>query len=153
MEEQVAQLDRGEAIERALADYSAIIVVPDLNTACDVANTFASEHVQIITANDDAVLAKIAHAGAIFVGHYAAESMGDYSAGPSHVLPTAGTARFSSPLGVYDFQKRSSIIKCSQKGAARLGETASVLAREEGLIAHALSAECRINGRLPASKT
>ena len=90
------------------------------------------------------MLGKIRHAGAIFLGKYSSEAVGDYSAGPSHVLPTAGTARFSSPLGVYDFQKRSSLIGCSEKGARMLGVTANTLAREEGLSAHALSARFRI---------
>jgi len=95
-------------------------------------------------ADPEAWLAGIRHAGAIFMGRYTAESIGDYCAGPNHVLPTSGTARFSSPLGVYDFQKRSSLIFCSEKGAAELGKTASVLARGESLTAHAQSAEYRM---------
>jgi histidinol dehydrogenase len=151
--ERLPSMERSDIIAKSLIQRGALIKTRNLQEAIAISNQIAPEHLELALQDPESVLEDIRHAGAIFVGHYAAESMGDYSAGPSHVLPTAGTARFSSPLGVYDFQKRSSIIKCSQKGAARLGETASVLAREEGLIAHALSAECRINGRLPASKT
>ncbi|MCG8324320.1 MAG: histidinol dehydrogenase, partial [Thiotrichales bacterium] len=102
------------------------------------------EHLELAVSDPDRLLAGIRHAGAIFIGHYAAEVLGDYCAGPNHVLPTARTARFSSPLGVYDFQKRSSLIRCTGPSAAGLAATASVLARGEGLTAHARSAEYRL---------
>jgi histidinol dehydrogenase len=107
-------------------------------------NQIAPEHLELAVADPQALAAKIRHAGAIFMGSYTAEVLGDYCAGPNHVLPTARTARFSSPLGVYDFQKRSSLIQCSERAAQRLGQTASVLARAEGLTAHARSAEYRL---------
>ena len=109
-------------------------------------NRIAPEHLELSVADPESLLGDIRHAGAIFMGRYTAEALGDYCAGPNHVLPTSGTARFSSPLGVYDFQKRSSIVSCSAAGAATLGRTASVLARGEGLVAHAVSAEARIPG-------
>ncbi len=108
-------------------------------------NRIAPEHLELSVADPDAWLPEVRHAGAIFMGRYTAEALGDYCAGPNHVLPTSGTARFSSPLGVYDFQKRSSIIHCSAEGAAALGRTASVLARGEALTAHARSAENRFD--------
>jgi histidinol dehydrogenase len=104
----------------------------------------APEHLELAVADPRALLPHIRHAGAIFLGRYSSEALGDYCAGPNHVLPTAGCARFSSPLGVYDFQKRSSVIGISRAGAARLGRIAAVLARGEGLEAHAASAECRM---------
>jgi len=109
-----------------------------------VANRIAPEHLELSVADPEAWLPQIRHAGAIFMGRHTSEALGDYCAGPNHVLPTSGTARFSSPLGVYDFQKRSSIIYCSEQGASQLGKTASVLARGESLTAHARSAEYRI---------
>jgi len=109
----------------------------------DVANFIAPEHLELSLENPEAMAKQIRHAGAIFMGRYTAEAMGDYCAGPNHVLPTSRTARFSSPLGVYDFQKRSSLIMASPQGAASMAETASVLARGEGLTAHARSAEYR----------
>ena len=111
-----------------------------------MSNRIAPEHLELSVEDPDVMLPKIRHAGAIFMGRYTAEALGDYCAGPNHVLPTSGTARFSSPLGVYDFQKRSSIIKFSADGASEMGKVASVLARGEGLTAHARSAEYRIKG-------
>ncbi len=137
-------MERSEIIERSLADRAALIVVRDMEEAIAVANTIAPEHLELSVADPQALVGKIRHAGAIFMGRYTAEAVGDYCAGPNHVLPTSRTARFSSPLGVYDFQKRSSLIMCSAAGASSLGRTASVLARGEGLTAHARSAEYRI---------
>src|SRR6185436_4230606 len=123
-----------------------LIRVRDLDEACRIANRIAPEHLELAVADPEALLPKIRHAGAIFLGHHASESIGDYCAGPNHVLPTSRTARFSSPLGVYDFQKRSSIIAISPAGARSLGRVASTLARAEGLEAHARSAELRLEG-------
>jgi len=109
-----------------------------------VINEIAPEHLELSVADPEALLPHIRHAGAIFMGRYTAEAIGDYCAGPNHVLPTSGTARFSSPLGVYDFQKRSSLINCSAAGARSLGAVASTLARGESLTAHARSAEYRL---------
>ena len=109
-----------------------------------MANLIAPEHLELSVEHPEALCGQIRHAGAIFMGRYTAEALGDYCAGPNHVLPTSSTARFSSPLGVYDFQKRSSLINCSQVGADALGKTASILARGESLTAHARSAEYRI---------
>ncbi|HEX6004096.1 MAG TPA: histidinol dehydrogenase, partial [Burkholderiales bacterium] len=122
----------------------ALIQVRDLDEACALVNRIAPEHLELSVADPEPLLARIRHAGAIFVGRFAAEALGDYCAGPNHVLPTSRTARFSSPLGVYDFQKRSSVIRVSAAGARRLGAVASELARGEGLAAHAASAECRM---------
>ncbi|MGB5607229.1 MAG: histidinol dehydrogenase, partial [Gammaproteobacteria bacterium] len=124
-----------------------LIQVADLEEAVDIANLIAAEHLELSVENPQELAARIRHAGAIFMGRYTAEVLGDYCAGPNHVLPTSRTARFSSPLGVYDFQKRTSLIQCSPRGAATLGKTASVLARGEGLTAHALSAEMRIEDK------
>src|SRR5690606_41338396 len=112
--------------------------------ACELSNRIAPEHLELSVADPDAMLPQIRHAGAIFMGRFTPEALGDYCAGPNHVLPTSGTARFSSPLGVYDFQKRSSVIFCSPEGASELAKTASVLARGASLTAHARSAEYRI---------
>jgi len=112
-----------------------------------VSNLIAPEHLELSVEDPVALSEKITHAGAIFMGRYTAEALGDYCAGPNHVLPTSGTARFSSPLGVYDFQKRSSILHFSPDGASELGKVASVLARGEGLTAHARSAEYRIKDK------
>ncbi|HTO19215.1 MAG TPA: histidinol dehydrogenase [Pseudomonas sp.] len=134
-----------EAIARtSLLGRGALIQVADMAQAIDVANRIAPEHLELSVENPEQYLPQIRHAGAIFMGRYTAEALGDYCAGPNHVLPTSGTARFSSPLGVYDFQKRSSIIYCSAEGASELGKVASVLARGESLTAHARSAEYRI---------
>lgn len=137
-------MDRVEVIRESLSSRGALILVKDLTEATEVVNRIAPEHLELSVENPDSVLCGIRNAGAIFLGRYTAEALGDYCAGPNHVLPTSGTARFSSPLGVYDFQKRSSLIHCSQSGASRLGETASILARGENLTAHARSAEYRI---------
>ncbi len=136
-------MPRRAIIEASLGNRGAIIVVRDLEEACALANRIAPEHLELAVADPDALLPRIRHAGAIFMGHYASESLGDYCAGPNHVLPTSRTARFSSPLGVYDFQKRSSLIRVARGAAARLGRTATTLARAEGLEAHARSAELR----------
>jgi histidinol dehydrogenase len=118
--------------------------VRDLDEAVAVSNRIAPEHLELSVGDPGRLVESITHAGAIFMGRYTSEALGDYTAGPSHVLPTSGTARFSSPLGVYDFQKRSSIIHCSPQGAGTLGRIASALARGEALTAHARSAEMRI---------
>ncbi len=136
-------MSRGEIIATALRVRGALIRVADLDEAAEVANVIAPEHLELSVDDAREFARKIRHAGAIFLGRHTAEALGDYCAGPNHVLPTARTARFSSPLGVYDFQKRSSVIECSAEGARRLGATASVLARAEGLTAHARSAELR----------
>ena len=137
------QMERSQIIGRSLTARGALVHVRDLDEAAQVANHIAPEHLELSVADPQALAAHIRHAGAIFMGRYTAEALGDYCAGPNHVLPTSRTARFSSPLGVYDFQKRSSLIQCSAQGAAVLGRTASVLARGEGLTAHARSAEYR----------
>lgn len=137
---------RADVISRSLAARGALIKVPDLDAALDLVNQIAPEHLELAVEDAAALLPRIRHAGAIFLGHHTPEALGDYVAGPSHVLPTYGTARFSSPLGVYDFEKRSSIIGCSPAGAAGLAQVASTLARSEGLVAHAESAEARIPG-------
>jgi histidinol dehydrogenase len=137
-------MERSEIIATSLSSRGALIKVNNLTEAAEVANRIAPEHLELSVENPEALSEQIKHAGAIFLGRYTAEALGDYCAGPNHVLPTSGTARFSSPLGVYDFQKRTSLINCSQTGASTLGKTASVLARGESLTAHARSAEYRI---------
>ncbi len=137
-------MERKDVIAASLNGRGALIQVQDLEQAAAVANRIAPEHLELSVADPDSLLKHIRNAGAIFMGRHTAEALGDYCAGPNHVLPTSGTARFSSPLGVYDFQKRSSLIFCSSAGAGELGKTASVLARGEGLTAHARSAEYRI---------
>lgn len=137
-------LERAEIIAKSVSDRAALIQVEDLAEAAKVSNRIAPEHLELSVADPEGLLPSIRHAGAIFMGRYTAEALGDYCAGPNHVLPTSGTARFSSPLGVYDFQKRSSIIGFSAEGADRMGRVASVLARGEGLTAHARSAEYRV---------
>ena len=134
------QMPRRAIIKTALENRGALIHVADLDEACAISNRIAPEHLELSVADPQAWLPKIKHAGAIFMGRYTSEALGDYCAGPNHVLPTSGTARFSSPLGVYDFQKRSSLIQVSQQGAQKLGDIASVLAFGEGLHAHAQSA-------------
>jgi histidinol dehydrogenase len=136
-------MSRREIIATALRERGALILARDLEDATRVANHVAPEHLELSVENPEALVPNIRHAGAIFMGRYTAEALGDYCAGPNHVLPTSRTARFSSPLGVYDFQKRSSLIMASEAGAATLSRTASVLARGEGLTAHARSAEYR----------
>ncbi|MGD2074265.1 MAG: histidinol dehydrogenase [Gammaproteobacteria bacterium] len=137
-------MTRREIIRTSLRGRGALIRVRSLDEAVEVANRIAPEHLELSVEDPQPMAARIRHAGAIFMGRYTAEAVGDYCAGPNHVLPTSRTARFSSPLGVYDFQKRSSLIFCSGAGASALGGTASVLARGEGLTAHARSAEYRI---------
>jgi histidinol dehydrogenase len=144
IEKLVGQMERSEIIQTSLNARGALIKVNDLAQATEVVNFIAPEHLELSVEDPLALVEQIRHAGAIFMGRYTAEAIGDYCAGPNHVLPTSRTARFSSPLGVYDFQKRSSLIMCSAQGAAKLGETASVLARGEGLTAHARSAEYRL---------
>lgn len=134
------QMPRRDIIQTALENRGALIQVADLDEACAISNRIAPEHLELSVADPQALLPKLKHAGAIFMGRYTSESLGDYCAGPNHVLPTSGTARFSSPLGVYDFQKRSSLIQVSAQGAQKLGDIASVLAFGEGLQAHAQSA-------------
>jgi histidinol dehydrogenase len=136
-------MERETIIATALRSRGALIQASDLDDAIAVANRIAPEHLELSVEDPQAIVGRIRHAGAIFMGRYTAEAIGDYCAGPNHVLPTSRTARFSSPLGVYDFQKRSSLIMASSEGAARLAKTASVLARGEGLTAHARSAEYR----------
>ncbi|MEP7062651.1 MAG: histidinol dehydrogenase [Betaproteobacteria bacterium] len=137
------QMPRADIIAASFARRGAFIRTQDLVEACAIANRVAPEHLELAVADPDALLPHLRHAGAIFMGHHASEALGDYCAGPNHVLPTGRTARFSSPLGVYDFQKRSSLIRISAGGAVALGKIASTLARGEGLTAHALSAEAR----------
>jgi histidinol dehydrogenase len=144
MKRQMESMPRRAIIEASLRNRGALIRVRDLDEACALANRIAPEHLELAVADPEALLPKIRHAGAIFMGHHASESLGDYCAGPNHVLPTSRTARFSSPLGVYDFQKRSSLIRVSREGALTLGRVAATLARAEGLEAHACSAEWRL---------
>ena len=144
MEQLLPAMERAGMIRAALENRSALIAVRDMYEALELINRIAPEHLELSVAEPEALLPRIRHAGAIFMGRYTAEALGDYCAGPNHVLPTSMTARFSSPLGVYDFQKRSSIIMCSAEAASRLGKTASTLARGESLTAHARSAEYRI---------
>jgi histidinol dehydrogenase len=134
------QMPRKAIIRTALENRGALIHVADMDEACRISNRIAPEHLELSVADPQTWLPKLKHAGAIFMGRYTSESLGDYCAGPNHVLPTSGTARFSSPLGVYDFQKRSSLIHVSAQGAEKLGEIASTLAFGEGLQAHAQSA-------------
>ncbi|KGF30570.1 histidinol dehydrogenase [Oligella urethralis] len=143
IQRQLPNMSRREIIATSLANRGALILVKDLDEACEIANYVAAEHLEISVADAQPLVDKIRHAGAIFIGPYSSEALGDYCAGPNHVLPTSRTARFSSPLGVYDFQKRSSLIRVSQVGAATLGPIASSLAYGEGLQAHARSAEYR----------
>jgi histidinol dehydrogenase len=140
---QLSAMPRQAVIRASLENRGALIQVRDLADACDIANRIAPEHLELSVEHPERWVDKIRHAGAIFLGRHACEALGDYCAGPNHVLPTSRTARFSSPLGVYDFQKRSSLIQVSPQGAAKLGEIASVLANGEGLQAHAKSAEYR----------
>ena len=144
MQRLLPTLEREDIARTSLRERGALIHVADMAQAIEVANRIAPEHLELSVENPEELLPHIRHAGAIFMGRYTAEALGDYCAGPNHVLPTSGTARFSSPLGVYDFQKRSSIIYCSPEGASELGKVASVLARGESLTAHARSAEYRI---------
>ena len=144
MDRQLAAMPRADIIRASLNNRGALIQVRDLDEACEISNRIAPEHLELSVANPEALLPKIRHAGAIFMGMFSSESIGDYCAGPNHVLPTSRTSRFSSPLGVYDFQKRSSIIRVSRDGAHSLGKVAATLARAEGLEAHARSADYRL---------
>lgn len=143
MNRQLAGLERADIIRASLERNGALIRVKTLEQACHVVNRLAPEHLGLAVRDPRALLTGIRHAGAIFLGHYASEVLGDYCAGPNHVLPTGRSARFSSPLGVYDFQKRSSLLECTAASAAKLARTASTLARAEGLTAHARAAELR----------
>ena len=140
----VEEMPRGEIIRQSMEGRGALIHVCDLDEAAEVINFIAPEHLELSLEDAENYAGKIRHAGAIFMGRYTAEALGDYCAGPNHVLPTSRTARFSSPLGVYDFQKRSSLIGCSAQGASELGKIARVLAEGEGLFAHAASAAFRV---------
>lgn len=144
IERQLADMSRRDVIAAALKSRGALIEVQDLDEACEVVNRIAPEHLELAVRDPDALLPAIRHAGAIFLGPYSSEALGDYCAGPNHVLPTSRTARFSSPLGVYDFQKRSSVIRISKEAARELGAIAVELAHGEGLTAHAKSAEYRM---------
>ena len=143
IEKLLPEMPRGNIITASLESRGVLISVADMKEAAEVCNQIAPEHVELSVQDPETLMGDIRHAGAIFLGRYTSESLGDYCAGPSHVLPTSGTARFSSALGVYDFQKRSSIINCSDVTARELAGTASVLANAEGLIAHARAAELR----------
>ena len=142
--QQIAQMERADIIRTAIVNNGALIRAGGVEQACAIVNRLAPEHLELAVVDPDRYLEGIRHAGAIFLGHFAAEALGDYCAGPNHVLPTGRTARFSSPLGVYDFQKRSSLIECSAASASKLARTATVLARAEGLSAHARSAALRM---------
>jgi len=144
IEKLLPSMPRQDVIRTSLTNRGAFILVRDMEEAVAIANRVAPEHLELALDNPDPWVEKIHHAGAIFIGHYTSESLGDYCAGPNHVLPTSGSARFSSPLGVYDFQKRTSLIKVSPAGAQTLGRIASTLAQGEGLPAHAKSAEFRL---------
>jgi len=143
---QLGEMPRMDVISASLSARGALIKVKDLDEACQIANRIAPEHLELCMQDAEAWLPRIRHAGAVFVGKYSSEALGDYCAGPNHVLPTARTARFSSPLGVYDFQKRTSVIHVSREGARRLGPIAAELATGEGLPAHARSAGYRLHG-------
>jgi histidinol dehydrogenase len=144
IEKLLDEMPRRKVIEASLKARGALILTRDLEQACAVANRIAPEHIELLVADPEALAPKIRNAGAIFLGRWSSEAIGDYCAGPNHVLPTAGSARFSSPLGVYDFQKRTSIISISEASAVRLGKVSSVLAKGEGLTAHARAAEMRV---------
>ena len=143
MEKLLKELERKEIIQSAMNNFGVFIQVKDLDEAAVLSNQIAPEHLELCVAEPEQLLKKIRNAGAIFMGHYSPEVFGDYCAGPNHVLPTSSTARFSSPLGVYDFQKRSTVVNCSKQGAQKLSDVASTLAHSEGLTAHARSAEYR----------
>jgi histidinol dehydrogenase len=144
IEKLLPDMPRKEVIAASLSGRGALVHVSDLDEACVIANRIAPEHLELSVENPRPLADKIRHAGAIFMGHYCSESLGDYCAGPNHVLPTSRSARFSSPLGVYDFQKRSSLIEVSEAGAQLLGPIAATLAHGEGLTAHARAAELRL---------
>ncbi len=145
MEQLLVEMPRREIIQQSLESRGAVIITDNLSQSVTVAQLVAPEHLELLTENAADLARQITHAGAIFVGAHSCEALGDYLAGPNHVLPTSGTARFSSPLGVYDFQKRSSIIHCTPQKASELAVHAKTLAESEGLYAHALSAACRLS--------
>jgi histidinol dehydrogenase len=145
IDRQLGDMPRRRIIEASLSTRGALIQVADLDEACDIANRIAPEHLELSVADPQRLLERIRHAGAVFLGRYTSESLGDYCAGPNHVLPTARSARFSSPLGVYDFQKRTSVIDVSKAGAQTLGLIAVELAQGEGLSAHAQAARLRMD--------
>ncbi|NDV13579.1 histidinol dehydrogenase [Crenobacter caeni] len=147
IERLLPDMPRRDIIAASLENRGALVQVTDLDEACRIANYIAPEHLELSVADPDAWLPALKHAGAIFMGRFTSESLGDYCAGPNHVLPTSRTARFASPLGVYDFQKRTSLIRVSREGADKLGRIASVLAHGEGLTAHARAAELRLTGQ------
>ena len=144
LEKLLPSLERDEIARASLDNKGLFIHSSDIVEAIRISNQLAPEHLELAVESPDALLPQVKNAGAIFLGSFSPEALGDYCAGPNHVLPTSATARFSSPLGVYDFQKRSSIIGCSAEGGSELAKTASVLARSESLTAHARSAEYRI---------
>jgi histidinol dehydrogenase len=149
MEKLLPQMPRREIIAKSLHGRGVLIHTRSMEEACEISNRIAPEHLEVSSQDPHRWEPFLRHAGAIFLGAYTSESLGDYCAGPNHVLPTSGTARFSSPLGVYDFQKRSSLIEVSSKGAQTLGQIASVLAHGEGLQAHAMAAEMRMQKDAP----
>ena len=151
LEATVPHFERAAIIRASLERTGALVLVRDLDEAVDVANFMAPEHLELSVAEPAALAERIRHAGAVFLGRHSCEVLGDYCAGPNHVLPTGRSARFSSPLGVYDFQKRMNVIQCSEAGARRLGATAVVLAEAEGLTAHAWAAALRMPGRAPVA--
>lgn len=144
IEKALVDLPKAEIAKAAIANRGALILVKDRAEGIEVINRIAPEHLELSVDDPEAMVKDIRHAGAIFMGRYTPEAIGDYCAGPNHVLPTSGTARFSSPLGVYDFQKKSSIIYCSEQGSQTLAKTADILAVEENLDAHARSARYRV---------
>ena len=139
-------MSRADVIRTSLQERGAVITVRDDAEVLELVNLFAPEHLELAVADPETLLEGVQHAGAVFLGQHSAEVVGDYTAGPSHVLPTAGSARFASPLGTYDFLTRMSLVGCSPRGAVQLGRVASILAREEGLTAHAEAAEGRVVG-------
>ncbi|NDC61966.1 MAG: histidinol dehydrogenase, partial [Betaproteobacteria bacterium] len=143
MDRLLPQMPRRDIIEKSLHDRGLLIHTRSMQEACALSNRIAPEHLEVSSNDPHKWEPLLKHAGAIFLGAFTSESLGDYCAGPNHVLPTSGTARFSSPLGVYDFQKRSSLIEVSEQGAQTLGQIASVLALGEGLQAHATAAQMR----------
>jgi histidinol dehydrogenase len=144
VERQASALPRRAIVSESLANYGAIVVVNDMDEACEIVNELAPEHLELMTVDNNVVAEKIRHAGAIFFGSYSPEALGDYFAGPNHVLPTGRTARFSSALGVHDFVKRTSIVQYSFKQMEQAAEKIALLAEAEGLHAHARSALIRI---------
>jgi len=147
VERQAKSLPRREIVSSSLKDYGAVVVVESLDEACDLVNELAPEHVEIVTRDDETIAQKIRHAGAVFFGSYTPEAVGDYLAGPNHVLPTGRTARFSSALGVYDFVKRTSLLRYSAEAFSKVAESVNLLAESEGLAGHARSALIRREGK------